>query len=418
MPGMDAAFFGRMPKIELHIHLEGAIPPATLALLAGKYGRRLDEDPRWPVLDRRLFRGFPDFVAAWTLISSCLRQVEDYRLIADAAARELIRRNILYAEILFSPTLDAVKPLGPQRIVEAVAAGFAPHAGRLAVRLVADAVRDNGPAEALGLAEALAEMRHPLVAGLGLGGSEAAHPPEPFAPAFERARRAGLRTEAHAGETAGPASVRGALDALRVDRISHGLRAAADPALVERLAREGIPLAMCPSSNLRLGAAARIEEHPAAAFLRRGLAVHLATDDPAVFGCDLPGEFALLARAFSLSEGEIRRLLDNAVGAAWCGEEEKSRLRGEIDAFFAAPGSLDPAARSCQDGGMKSLTFVCPACGAEKTVDEGAGAPVCCGLPMTAKPLPACRIAQDAEMSRLRNSDEPCDEGTGTGSKD
>lgn len=332
----DRALTERMPKVELHLHLEGAIPAETLALLAGKYGRRLDADPGWPVLRDRAFRGFPDFVAAWTLISSCLREAEDYRLAADGAARELIRRNIRYAEILFSPTLDAVKPLGPQRIIEAVAAGLAPHHDLLAVRLVADAVRDNGPAEALGLAEALAEMRHPLVAGLGLGGSEADYPPTPFAPAFERARRAGLRTEAHAGETAGPDSVREALDALRVDRISHGVQAADDPGLLERLARERVPLAMCPTSNLRLGVTARIEDHPAAAFLRRGLAVHLATDDPAVFGCDLAGEFALLDRAFGLTLEEVQSLLGNAVEAAWCGEDEKSRLRDEIGAFFAS----------------------------------------------------------------------------------
>ncbi|MCX6561077.1 MAG: adenosine deaminase [Candidatus Aminicenantes bacterium] len=333
---MDRAFLERMPKVELHVHLEGAIPIGSLRLLAEKYGRDLDADPGWAVLRDRAFRGFPDFVAAWRLISGCLREAEDYRLIAGAVARDLIRQGIRYAEVLFSPTLDAVKPLGPQRIVEAVAAGFAPHCGMLTIRLVADAVRDNGPAEALGLAEALAEMDHPLVAGMGLGGSEVDHPPAPFAPAFERARRAGLRTEAHAGETAGPESIRKALDSLRVDRISHGVRAASDPALIDRLARERIPLAMCPTSNLRLGAVARIEDHPAAAFLRRGLCVSLATDDPAVFGCDLPGEFALLDAAFGLIEDEVRRLSRNAVEAAWCGDADKARLRTEIDSFFAA----------------------------------------------------------------------------------
>jgi adenosine deaminase len=333
---MDRASLERMPKIELHIHLEGAIPIDALRLLAEKYSRDLGADPGWAVLRDRAFRGFPDFVAAWRLISGCLREAEDYRLIADALARELIRQEIRYAEVLFSPTLDAVKPLGPQRIVEAVADGFAPWRDRLEVRLVADAVRDNGPAEALGLAEALAEMRHPLVAGMGLGGSEADYPPAPFAPAFERARRAGLRTEAHAGETAGPGSIWEALDTLRVDRISHGVRAASDAGLLDRLVRERIPLTMCPTSNLRLGVVARIEAHPAAAFLRRGLCVILATDDPAVFGSDLPGEFALLDAAFGLTEDEVRRLSWNAVEAAWCGDADKARLRTEIDAFFAA----------------------------------------------------------------------------------
>jgi adenosine deaminase len=336
---MDRAFLERMPKVELHIHLEGAIPAETLAHLAAKYGHRLDGDPGWPVLRDRVFRGFPDFVAAWTLISSCLREAEDYELIAEAAGRALVRHHIRYAEFLFSPTLDAVKPIGPQRIVEAVAAGLARHRPGLEFRLVADAVRDNGPAEALRLAEDLTEMRHPMVAGLGLGGSEAGHPPGPFAAAFERVRRAGLRTEAHAGETAGPDSIREALDVLRVERISHGVRAAEDPRLLDRLARGRIPLAMCPTSNLRLGVVARAEGHPAAVFLRRGLAVHLATDDPVVFGCDLAGEFALLDDACGLTEDEVRLLLFNAVAAAWCGDEVKSRLRAEIDGFFAAEGA-------------------------------------------------------------------------------
>ncbi|MDD8025930.1 MAG: adenosine deaminase [Acidobacteriota bacterium] len=341
---MNRLLFERMPKVELHVHLEGAIPPDTLRLLAGKYGRRLDEDPGWPVLRDRTFRDFRDFVSAWMLISGCLREAEDYTLIAEAAAREFIRSNTRYAEVLYSPTLDAVKPIGVQRITEAVAAGFAGQRGRLEVRLVADAVRDNDPAETLALAEALAEMRHPLVAGMGLGGSEAGHPPAPFAPAFERARRAGLRTEAHAGETAGPESIRQALDSLHVDRVSHGIRAEEDPSLLDRLGRERIPLAMCPTSNWRLRAVPGLEAHPAVAFLRRGLAVHLATDDPAIFGCDLAGEFTRMDEAFRLEEGEVRALLLNAVDAAWCPDRDKARLRAEIAAFFAEEGAASRGA--------------------------------------------------------------------------
>lgn len=344
MADMDRSSFARMPKVELHVHLEGAIPAGALRVLAGKYGRRLETDPGWPVLRDRVFRGFSDFAAAWRLISSCLREADDYRFASEAAAAELVRQNVRYAEVLFSPTLDAVKPLGPQAITAAVAAGFTPVSGRLEVRLVADAVRDNGPAEALGLAEALAEMRHPLVSGLGLGGSEAGYPPSPFAPAFERARRAGLRTEAHAGETAGAESVRQALDDLHVDRISHGVRAAEDASLVDRLARERVPLAMCPSSNLCLGVVPDIRSHPLAAFLRRGLAVHLATDDPAVFGCDLTGEYERAAGAFGLTDGDVGRLLQNAVEAAWCGQETKARLRAEIAGFFAGQSSGLPSA--------------------------------------------------------------------------
>ena len=203
------------------------------------------------------------------------------------------------------------------------------------IRLIADFVRDNGPAEADRTLDALLAMNNPRIAGIGIGGSEAPFPPEPFAPIFEKARAAGLRTQAHAGESAGPDSIWGAIRTLKVDRIAHGVRAREDAALMLYLKQTGLPLDICPASNIRTGAFESLADHPAADFLRRGLKISLSTDDPMLFGTDLAGEFKSLIRASALTEDEVRTLLLNAVDAAWCAAEEKSRLRRAAADFFA-----------------------------------------------------------------------------------
>jgi adenosine deaminase len=178
-------------------------------------------------------------------------------------------------------------------------------------------------------------MNDRRIAGIGIGGSEAPFPPEPFALIFEKARTAGLRTQAHAGESAGPASIWGAIRSLKVDRIAHGVRAREDAALMAYLKDSGIPLDICPTSNVRTGAAESIANHPAADFLRRGLKISLSTDDPTLFGADLAGEFESLVGACALTEAEVLTLLLNGIEAAWCGPEKKRLLGVSIEAFFA-----------------------------------------------------------------------------------
>jgi adenosine deaminase len=152
-----------------------------------------------------------------------------------------------------------------------------------------------------------------------------------------------LRTQAHAGESAGPESVWEAIRALRVDRIAHGVRAREEAALMAYLKESGLPLDVCPTSNVRTGAIESIAAHPAADFLRRGLKINLSTDDPTLFGTDLAGEFDSLVRTFGLTEAEVLTLLLNAVDAAWCGAEEKSRLGAAIGEFFGpAQNSIRP----------------------------------------------------------------------------
>ncbi len=369
MSRLNRDFLERMPKVELHVHLEGAIPRTALDELARKYGEKpfkelLDRQdgvrgggrgpgtfpgilfrrtrPRTKTADECPYRrpcyrrpSFADFVDVWLQIGDLLREYEDYAFIARALAAEFKRQNILYAEVLFSPARDSTAHLRPDRITEAVAAGFAAAPNGPTVRLIADFVRDNGPREADRALDALLAMNDRSIAGIGIGGSEASFPVAPFAPVFEKARAVGLRTQAHAGESAGPESVWEAIRVLRVDRIAHGVRAREDDALMTYLKKSALPLDICPTSNVRTGAVESISDHPAADFLRSGLKVSLSTDDPTLFGTDLAGEFESLIQTFGLSEDEVRTLLLNGIDAAWCGPEEKERLGLSVEAFFA-----------------------------------------------------------------------------------
>jgi adenosine deaminase len=324
----------RMPKIELHVHLEGAVPRPALDELARKYGRppitRLGQNESAPT--RR--RSFADFVDVWLKIGDLLREYEDYAYIARALAADFRRQNILYAEVLFSPARDSAAHLQPDRIAASVAAGFAAETGGPSVRLIADFVRDNGPAEAERAFDAILAMKDRSIVGIGIGGSEAPYPPEPFAPLFERARAAGFRTQAHAGESAGPQSIWGAIRTLHVERLAHGVRAREDTALLAHLKTSGLPLDICPTSNVLTGAVDDMADHPAADFLRRGLKISLSTDDPTLFGTNLAAEYETLVRTFGLEREDIRTLLRNAVDAAWCPLSEKDRLRRNIEEYI------------------------------------------------------------------------------------
>lgn len=326
---MAADWFDRIPKVELHVHLEGAIPLPALWEVVCKYGG----DPVVPSLDalqaRFRYRDFPHFLDMWTWKNGFLREEEDFTHIAAAVARHLRDQRILYAEAFYSPADFATHGLTPQTITAAVRRGLDRVDG-ITVRLVADLVRDYGPAQGGVVLEQVAEMRDCGVLGIGIGGSEHRIPPEPFAAVYERARALGLRTSAHAGEGAGPASVWGALNALRVDRIGHGTRAAEDPALVAHLAEHRIPVEMCPLSNVRTAVVPTLADHPIAAYLDRGLVVTVNTDDPAMFHTSLAEEYRQLHHVHGLSRDTIRALVGNAVAASWLPDEERRALRGVV----------------------------------------------------------------------------------------
>ena len=314
--GEVAAWLAALPKAELHLHLEGAIPLDALWTLIREHGGDPDIPDRAALRARLSYADFPAFIAAWNWKNGFLRTLDDFTFIAGAAARELARQNIRYAELFFSPARFAPRGLDPPELARAIRRGL-DRVPEVETWLIADLVRDLGPARARETVAAIAECREFGVLGIGMGGSEHVAPPEPFAPAFEAARRSGLRATVHAGEAAGAASVAGALDALKPDRIGHATRAGEDPALIERLAESRLPIELCPLSNVATGVARDLAAHPARRYWERGLNVSVNTDDPGMFHNSLAGEYAALIETHGFTPAEIRALVENAVGAAW-----------------------------------------------------------------------------------------------------
>jgi len=324
LPAGEPDWFDAIPKVELHVHLEGAIPLPALFELVRKYdsgaaGSLADLEARFR------YRDFPHFIETWVWKNGFLRELDDFAFIAEAVARDLRGQHVLYVEAFCSPPDFEARGLSVGRIVEAIRRGLDRVPG-IVVSLVADLVRDFGPDRAGRTLDALAEVKGSGVIGIGIGGSEQAFPPAPFAAAFERARRLGFRTSAHAGEAAGPSSVRDALEMLSVDRIGHGTRAAEDPALVEVLAAGQVPVEMCPISNVRTGVVPDLAAHPIRAFFERGLLVTVNTDDPAMFDTSLAREYRELARAHGFTRAEICRLVENAARASWLSDDAKAEL--------------------------------------------------------------------------------------------
>jgi adenosine deaminase len=257
----EASWLERLPKMELHLHLEGAIPLDALWELVIKYGG----DPEVPSLaalaERFACRDFPHFIQTWQWKNRFLREYEDFAFIARRVGEDLAAQGVRYAEIFFSPPDFERYGLEPQNLAAQIRSGLDDVAG-IRVALVADLVRDTGPEHAARTLERVAEVRDLGVIGIGLGGSEHEYPAALFKKVFAKARRLGFRTSAHAGEAAGAESVRAAVMELQADRIGHATRAVEDPELVDVLKARGIPLELCPISNLRTGVIPSLDAHP------------------------------------------------------------------------------------------------------------------------------------------------------------
>jgi len=340
----SADWFERVPKVELHVHLEGAIPLDALWQLVLKYGGDPSVPDRASLAAAFTYRDFPHFLDTWVWKNRFLREYEDFAFIAEAVARDFAAQSIKYAEVFFSPPDFAGAGLEPEPLAEAVRRGLA-RVPDVRVALVADLVRDFGPAAGDALLSRLADIRDRGIVGIGLGGTEYAFPPAPFAGVYERARSLGFRTTIHAGEGAGPGSVRAALRRLKPDRIGHATRAAEDPALVEELRAAAVPLELCPVSNVRTGVVRSLAEHPIRRFFDRGLRLSVNTDDPQMFGTRLADEYRSLAGVFGFSPGEIRSLILRAVSDSWLADDAKRALRRELEG--------DPAWLGDEGGGAR-----------------------------------------------------------------
>ena len=318
-------WYARVPKVELHLHLEGAIPLPALWTLVRKYGG----DPAVPdaaALQRRFaYRDFPHFIQTWLWKTGFLREYEDFTFFAEAVARDLAHQNLRYVEAFYSPPDFFRRGLTTGRITEALRAGLR-RVPEIEIALVADVVRDFGPDRAAATLQEVNELRGMGVIGIGLGGSEQDFPAGPFAPVYAEARRLGLHTTAHAGEAAGAESVRAALDELQAERIGHGTRAVEDEALLDELAERRIPIEACPLSNVRTGVVASIDAHPVRRFFERGLRVTVNTDDPKMFGNSLAEEYRLLVERLGFTPDELRSLILEGIRSSWLPLERQAAM--------------------------------------------------------------------------------------------
>ncbi|MFP6595383.1 MAG: adenosine deaminase [Dehalococcoidia bacterium] len=315
-----------LPKVELHLHLEGAIPIPALWEIVQKYGG----DPLIPdeaALRKYFkFRDFPHFIELWIWKNSFLREYDDFEFFSAAVARALKTENIKYIEAFFSPSRFKQGGLNTGRMIEAVRAGLDSVTG-VEVALIPDLVRDVGPDYASGVLDELSELRSLGLIGIGLGGSEHAYPPELFTDLYSRARNSGFHTTAHAGEAAGAESVWGAINTLQVERIGHGIRAIEDPELMRHLAETQLPIEMCPLSNVATGVVDSITAHPIRQFLDQGVLVPVNSDDPAMFGNSLTGDYAALMSELAFTPDEIRQLILNAIESSWLVQDRKTEFK-------------------------------------------------------------------------------------------
>jgi adenosine deaminase len=323
-----------MPKVELHLHLEGAIPLPTLWEIIEGHGGDDTMRAEADLADFFAYRDFDHFIDTWTWMIGFLRRYEDFTHGAEAVARSLAEQNIVYAEAFFSPSDFRDHGLDPGGLAKAIRTGLDRVPG-VEVALIVDLVRDRGPASAATTFAAISEVAEETgVIGVGIGGHEAEYPPELFAGVYRTARQAGFQVTAHAGEAAGPASVWGAVTALEVERIGHGVRSVEDPRLIDYLVERQIPLEVCPTSNVRTGVVPGWDTHPARHLIESGAMVTLNTDDPTLFHTTLAREYQAVENHFSLDESDLRRISCAAIEASWAPEPTKVALAQQLSEWW------------------------------------------------------------------------------------
>jgi adenosine deaminase len=319
-----------LAKVELHVHLEGTATPELVQRLAARNAielpeRLLNEHGRFHYGD------FLDFLRTYDLAASVIRTGADYRDITYEYLCACAREGAVYVELTASPDHAAIVGLSDEEHLDGIAEGIddARAAHGIEGRILISAVRNFGVERALRVARYAASRPQPYVVGFSMAGDEANFPIGDFAQAYGIAAAAGLGCTVHAGEWAGPESVRAALT-LPVTRIDHGVRAIEDPALVAELAQRQIVLNTCPTSNIVLGVFPGFEAHPLPQLRDAGVPLTLGSDDPPYFGATIGGEYRVCAERLGFSPEDLRRVTLTGVDAAFCDDDLKAALRGRV----------------------------------------------------------------------------------------
>lgn len=325
-----------LPKVELHLHLEGAAPPAFIRGLARE--KNMDIGGIFDADGNYAFTDFWQFLKVYEAATETLKTPEDYQRLTLAVLEESAASGVVYCETFVSPDFCGGRDLVAWREYLHAMQEAADQAERdmgITLRGIITCIRHFGPDKARETARCAAETAGDWIVGFGIAGDEKVAAPKDFAYAFDAAREAGLRLTAHAGEWGGPESVRNTLSALKVERIGHGVRAIEDLALVDELAERGIVLEVCPGSNLALGLYKDLRAHPISDLHRRGVKVTISTDDPPFFHTTMAHEYDRLNAAFDWDEGFFQDIARTSLDAAFCDADTRARILTRLEAAHA-----------------------------------------------------------------------------------
>lgn len=333
---MHEEFIRCMPKVELHVHLEGSIRPETLLNLAERNGVVLPVSSIEELEEWYQFSDFAHFIEIYFSICDCIRTADDFELIAAEFLTHQSAQNIKYSEVIFTPYTHHEHVAFDEQLA-AINRARESAETNLGVRmgLVPDISRQMRPVEdSFRVADWAAQNMGNGIIALGLGGPEIGNPPEIFQGAFERAREAGLPSLPHAGETGGPKSIWGAVNTLSAARIGHGVRCLEDPGLVSFLREKQIPLDVSPTSNVCLGVCPTLAEHPLPKLIDQGLFVTINSDDPPMFNTTLTDEYLRIAKTFGFDITQIKQFVINGIHASLLSQNTKYVLENEFKIQF------------------------------------------------------------------------------------
>ncbi|MEU1186073.1 adenosine deaminase [Streptomyces sp. NPDC005859] len=325
-----------LPKAELHLHIEGTLEPELAFELAARNGVALPYADTDELRKAYQFEDLQSFLNLYYELMAVLRTERDFEDLANAYLARAAAQGVRHAEIFFDPQAHLARGIGMGTVVNGLwrALGSSEARHGISTRLILCFLRDESAESALETLEAAGPYLD-RITGVGLDSAEVGHPPVKFREVYEAAAALGLRRVAHAGEEGPPEYITEALDVLGVERVDHGLRCMEDPALVERLVRERIPLTLCPLSNVRLRAVDALADHPLPAMLDAGLLCTVNSDDPAYFGGYAGDNFDAVGAALGLGEERLRELARNSFVASFLEDDEERRARylAEVDAY-------------------------------------------------------------------------------------
>ncbi|MCC3293266.1 adenosine deaminase [Arthrobacter sp. zg-Y411] len=325
------------PCAELHLHIEGTLEPELIFELAGRNGITLPYASLEELKARYRFTDLQSFLDLYYANMDVLRTEADFADMTRAYLRRAAAAGVRHVEMMMDPQAHLVRGIPLETSVRGVCAALAASEEEFGIStaLIAAFLRDRPAEEALDVLEDLLAMEAPII-GIGLDSAEVGNPPEAFIGLYRRAREAGLRTVAHAGEEGPSHYIEQALDLLLVDRIDHGIRCLDDPELVQRLVHEKIPLTICPLSNVRLQAVDSLAAHPLPQMLEHGLNISVNSDDPAYFGGYADDNFRAVQEAFGLDRAQLGLLAANSIEASFAPPGRRAELLHEVRRWEAS----------------------------------------------------------------------------------